>query len=188
VSDKPPDKPPAKPAKPAEPRALLTAGVLAAIAAVAALLYWPGLPLPSGAKVDRLVVDKEQHLLLAYSHHRLLKTYRVSLGPASGPKKREGDLRTPEGRYSIDKHNGASAFYMSLHISYPTFADAERARSHGYSPGGAIMIHGLPNGHGWVGRAHLLTDWTAGCIALTDGEIEELYHAVPDGTPIEILP
>jgi murein L,D-transpeptidase YafK len=165
--------------------------VALAAAGLAALLVWanrPGTPLPAKARIDRLVVLKSAHRLLAYEQGRLLKTYRVSSGFRSGPKLREGDLRTPEGSYLIDRHNGASRFHRALHVSYPSPGDLRRARASGSSPGGDIMIHGLPNGLGWVGRAHLLANWTAGCIALTDPEIEELYRATPDGTPIEIRP
>lgn len=165
--------------------ALLAAGALAA-----GLLWanWPEPPLPAGARIDRLVVEKAAHLLLAYSHGRLLKEYRVSTGLLPGAKVRAWDLRTPEGDYTIDRHNRTSCCHRSLHISYPSAADRMRARRGGYAPGGDIMIHGLPNGFGWVGRAHQLLNWTAGCVAVTDPEIDELYRATPDGTPIEIRP
>jgi murein L,D-transpeptidase YafK len=101
---------------------------------------------------------------------------------------REGDHRTPEGRYVIDRHNPNSAFHLALHVSYPSTSDSARASSGGYSPGGDIMVHGMRNGFGWIGRAHLLVNWTTGCVAVTDAEIDELYQAVPDGTPIVIRP
>jgi murein L,D-transpeptidase YafK len=162
-------------------------GVL--IAAVAIWANSPAAPLPDDAKVDFLVVEKGQRRLLVYWHGGLLSTYSVSLGrDPVGPKMRQGDRRTPEGSYVIDRHNPASAFHRALHVSYPSAADAAKARAGGYDPGGDIMVHGIHNGWGWIGRAHRFVDWTVGCIALTDPEIEELYRIVPDGSPIEIRP
>jgi murein L,D-transpeptidase YafK len=97
-------------------------------------------------------------------------------------------MRTPEGLYRIDGRNAHSQFHKSLHISYPNARDRERAQKLGVKPGGDIMIHGLPNGQGSVGKAHLQSDWTWGCIAVTDEEIEEIWRLVPDGTVIEIRP
>ena len=155
-------------------------------------MVWANRPiqsLPPDAKVDQLVVDKAARRLSAYSHGALIGWYPVSLGrDPVGPKVREGDRKTPEGRYFIDRHNPASAFHLALHVSYPSPSDIERARAAGYSPGGDIMVHGIRNGLGWLGRAHLLFDWTVGCVAVTDPEIEQLYRAVPDGTPIDIRP
>lgn len=146
-------------------------------------------PLPIDAKADLLVAEKGQRRLLAYSHGRLLRAYPVSLGrDPIGAKERQGDRRTPEGRYVIDGHNPASSFHRALHVSYPSVADAARAHAGGYDPGGEIMVHGIHNGLGWIGRAQRFVDWTVGCIAVTDPEIEELYRIVPDGTPIEIRP
>jgi murein L,D-transpeptidase YafK len=146
-------------------------------------------PLPADTKVDLLVVNKGERRLSAYSHGQLLRSYQVSLGrDPIGPKLRQGDRRTPEGRYIIDNHNPASAFHRALHVSYPSTVDAARARSEGYDPGGDIMVHGIQNGLGWIGRAHRFVDWTVGCIAVTDPEIEELYRIVPDGTRMEIRP
>jgi murein L,D-transpeptidase YafK len=168
----------------------LVLGVVVALAAVAAI--WtnlPPAPLPVDAKADLLVVEKAQHKLLAYSHGQLLRSYSVALGRDSiGPKLRQGDRRTPEGKYFIDAHNPNSSFHRALHVSYPSAADVARARSAGYDPGGDIMVHGIHNGLGWIGRAHRLTDWTVGCVAVTDPEIEELYRIVPDGTPIDLRP
>ena len=97
-------------------------------------------------------------------------------------------LRLTEGRYFIDAHNPTSSFYRALHISYPSATDVARARAGGYDPGGEIMVHGIHNGLDWIGRAHRLADWTVGCVAATDPEIEELYRVVADGTPIDLLP
>lgn len=144
-------------------------------------------PLPPGAVADHILVHKTQRRLTLLTGGQALKTYPVALGFGEpGPKRREGDGRTPEGRYRIDGRNPNSAFHLSLHISYPEPHDIAAAQARGVPPGGAIMIHGLPRGRGWLGRLHLLYDWTAGCIAVTNSEIEEIWHAVPDGTPIEI--
>jgi murein L,D-transpeptidase YafK len=88
----------------------------------------------------------------------------------------------------IDSHNPGSAFHRALHVSYPSAADVARAKAGGYAAGGEIMIHGMHNGMGWIGKVHRLVDWTTGCVAVTDSEIEELYRIVPDGTRIEIRP
>lgn len=146
-------------------------------------------PLPAGTRADLLVVNKGQRQVLAYSHGQLLRSYPVSLGREPvGTKIRQGDRKTPEGEYFIDGHNPASSFHRALHVSYPSPADVARARAGGYDPGGEIMVHGIHNGLGWIGKAHRLVDWTVGCIAVTDPEIEELYRIVPDGTRIDIRP
>jgi murein L,D-transpeptidase YafK len=105
-----------------------------------------------------------------------------------GPKLREGDKRTPEGLYAIESHNPRSSFHRALKVSYPSAADRIAAAKRGVAPGGDIMIHGIRNGLGFIGRLQRRLDWTAGCIAVTNPEIEEIYRAVPDGTPIEIRP
>ena len=119
------------------------------------------------------------------------RTYRVSLGTnPEGHKERQGDNRTPEGRYTIDWRNPRSNFYKALHISYPNFNDRISAQRRGWHPGGAIMIHGEPNG---ARLAHLRDavrgeDWTQGCIAVSNLAVDEIWQYVTDGTPIEILP
>ena len=162
------------------------------IAIVGGLALWanaPFSPLPAGVKADLLVVNKGERQLSAYSHGQLLRSYRVSLGGEPvATKIRQGDRKTPEGNYVIDGHNPISSFHRALHVSYPSAADTARAKAGGHDPGGEIMVHGIRNGLGWIGRAHRLIDWTTGCIAVTDGEIEELYRIVPDGTRIEIKP
>jgi murein L,D-transpeptidase YafK len=101
---------------------------------------------------------------------------------------RQGDHKTPEGIYILDRRNPRSQFYKSIHISYPSQQDRARAKTQGVSPGGDIYLHGLPNGYGWIGQGHRLKDWTDGCIAVTNEEIDEIWRTVPDGTPIEIRP
>ena len=169
----------------------LIVGLAALVLSAAALgwLYLPPAPLPRGIHADLVVVHKSTRRMDVYAHGSELRSYVISLGhDPVGPKRREGDHRTPEGRYVIDQHNSHSAFHRSLHVSYPSAADAARARADGNLPGGEIMIHGMRNGGGWLGRLHLIYDWTDGCIAVTDPEMDELYRIVPDGTPIVIRP
>ena len=169
----------------------LIAGLAVLVLGAAGLvwLYLPPPPLPRGTHADLVVVHKSTRRMFVYAHGSVLRSYVIFLGHNPvGPKRREGDHRTPEGRYLIDHHNPYSAFHRSLHVSYPSAADAARARAAGYPPGGEIMIHGMRHGNGWLGRQHLVPDWTDGCIAVTDPEIDELYRIVLDGTPIVIGP
>ncbi len=143
----------------------------------------------SAGTADQVVVNKSKRELLLLRDGKLLRSYKVALGRNSvGPKQRQGDGKTPEGAYTISGRNAASAFHKSLRISYPNTSDRERARRQGAKPGGDIMIHGLPNGQGCIGAAHRLRDWTEGCVAVTDAEIEEIWRLVPDGTPVRINP
>ena len=140
-------------------------------------------------KADRIIVHKKERAMVLMHSGQVIKTYKIALGGNPvGPKTRQGDHRTPEGTYVIDSRNASSMFHRSLHISYPNAPDRERARNLGVSPGGDIMIHGLPNGYGFVGAAHRARDWTDGCIAVTDSEIEEIWGLVDNGTAIEIRP
>jgi murein L,D-transpeptidase YafK len=137
----------------------------------------------------RLVVHKRAHIMRAYGANGLLREFRVALGRGGlAPKLRQGDARVPEGHYVIDTRNPNSAFHLSLRISYPTPEQVRAAAAGGFDPGGDIMIHGLPNGKASVGDAHRRTDWTDGCIAVTNPEIEWLWRSIPDGTPIIIMP
>jgi murein L,D-transpeptidase YafK len=143
----------------------------------------------SPSLADSIVVEKAQHRLSLYRHGTLLHSYLVALGQQPvGDKVRIGDNRTPEGLFRIEARNAQSHYHRSLKISYPDAAHLARARSLGVSPGGDIMIHGLPNRQAWVGAAHRDFDWTEGCIAVTNEEIDEIWNAVPVGTPIEIKP
>jgi murein L,D-transpeptidase YafK len=138
---------------------------------------------------DRVIVLKKERILRLESHGREIKTYKVALGgDPIGPKTRQGDHKTPEGIYVLDFRNAHSKFYKAIHISYPSARDRAAAREQGVSPGGDVFLHGLPNGYGFVGGAHRLKDWTDGCIAVTNAEIDEIWAAVADGTPIEIRP
>jgi murein L,D-transpeptidase YafK len=143
----------------------------------------------AATKADSVLILKKDHVMELFSGDKIIRTYKVALGQGGlAPKDREGDARTPEGRYVIDSRNAASAYHKALHISYPNSDDRKRAAKLGVAPGGAVMIHGLPNGKGWVGATHRLYDWTLGCIAVTDQEIDEIWNLVPVGTPVEIRP
>ncbi len=137
--------------------------------------------------VDRIYVDKSEHWMAVYRGGQIIREFRVALGRGGlKPKERAGDGRVPEGMYTISAHNPASAYHLSLRISYPTPEQAAEAAAHGVSAGGDIMIHGLPNEHGSIGSRQQSIDWTDGCIAVTNPEMDWLYQAVPDGTPVEI--
>lgn len=141
------------------------------------------------AQADRIVVFKKEHKMQLLRGEKVLRTYRISLGSEPvGPKQRQGDHKTPEGHYTIDRRNPRSKFHLALHVSYPNADDRKRAAAAGYEPGGDIMIHGLPSGYAWIGAGQRLADWTDGCIAVTNKEIEEIWALVPDGTPVEIKP
>ncbi|HEX9023775.1 MAG TPA: L,D-transpeptidase family protein [Geobacteraceae bacterium] len=138
---------------------------------------------------DRVLIEKRARRLTIYSCGQEIKTYKVALGRnPNGPRDREGDNKTPEGIYTINSRNNNSRYHLSLHISYPNSQDIQHAKSQGVSPGGNIMIHGIMNGLGWLGRFHRWVDWTKGCIAVTNPEIEEIAWLVPNGTRVEIRP
>ena len=138
---------------------------------------------------DKILIEKKERRLTLLSKGRVLKTYRIALGGnPNGPKERQCDNKTPEGTYVIDSRNKESRYHLSLHISYPNEKDKKRAKELGVSPGGDIMIHGIKNGFSWVGDFHTEVDWTKGCIALTDEEIEEIDKLAPIGTIVEIRP
>jgi murein L,D-transpeptidase YafK len=138
---------------------------------------------------DKVLIEKQARRLSLLSKGEVIKSYKIALGGNPvGPKERQGDNKTPEGTYRIDARNGNSGFHLSLHISYPNEDDKKRAKKLGVSPGGDIMIHGIKNGFSLVGASHAETDWTEGCIAVTNQEMEELYKFVPIGTVVEITP
>ena len=138
---------------------------------------------------DKVLIEKQARRLTLFSKGEVIKTYTIALGGNPvGPKEREGDNKTPEGIYFIDSRNGNSGFHLSLHISYPNEQDKTRARELGVCPGGDIMIHGIKNGFSPVGASHAGIDWTQGCIAVTNQEMQEIYKLVPDGTLVEITP
>lgn len=138
---------------------------------------------------DRILIEKSKRTMTLLSDGKVLKTYKIALGGnPNGPKERQGDNKTPEGVYIIDSRNRDSRYHLSLHISYPNEKDIKRARALGVAPGGNIMIHGIKNGYSWIGDNHSAFDWTNGCIAVTDKEIEEIDKLVPNGTTVEIRP
>jgi murein L,D-transpeptidase YafK len=132
-------------------------------------------------RADLVIVSKKRREMVLLSGENVLRTYRIALGrEPEGPKRQEGDGRTPEGRYTIDRRNAKSKYHLGLHISYPDAADVARAREAGVDPGGDIMIHGLKDGVRREG------DWTQGCIAVTDEEMDEIWGLVGEGTAIWI--
>lgn len=140
-------------------------------------------------KADKVIVIKSKRLLILLRKGEILKTYKVALGKQpNGHKKQTGDKKTPEGKYILDSRNSDSKFHLSIRISYPNESDVLKAQKLGVSPGRDIMIHGLPDDLSKVGKLHSLSDWTDGCIAVTNSEIEEIWQLVPDGAPIEIKP
>jgi murein L,D-transpeptidase YafK len=140
-------------------------------------------------RVDKILVLKKAHKLFLMSGDATVRSYSVALGRGGpGPKQRQGDHKTPEGLYRVDARNRASRFHRALHVSYPNDEDKARAHKLGLDSGGDIMIRGIQNGPGWLGSVHRVVDWTDGCIAVTDNEIEDIWTLVPDGTPVEIRP
>jgi murein L,D-transpeptidase YafK len=141
------------------------------------------------AQADKIVIGKSVRTMTLLSGPKVLKTYKVALGSVPvGPKRVEGDHKTPEGNCVIDAKNSRNQFHLSLHISYPSAADRENAHKLGSRPGGAIMIHGLARPFAYLGPLHRQTDWTDGRVAVTNAEIEEIWKLVPVGTRVEIRP
>jgi murein L,D-transpeptidase YafK len=162
---------------------MMVAGLLPAGPALA------NLGVEDQAKADLVVVYKGERVLQLKQKGRVLKSFPIALGREPiGTKLQEGDGRTPEGVYTLDWRNPNSQFYRSIHVSYPRAGETEPAKRWGVSPGGQIMLHGLPNGV----QADLIgfprRDWTEGCIALTNDEIDEIWARVEDGTTIIIYP
>ena len=177
-------------------RAILAIGAAAAFC-VLALAGWDFLQLgrrvppmvPAPERATSIIVEKAARRLTLMRDGVAGRTYDVALGANPvGHKQQEGDGRTPEGAYAIDFKNPRSRFHLALRISYPNADDRDRAARNGAPPGGDIMIHGLPNGLGWLGAWHRERDWTDGCIAVTDAQIEEIWAMVDVGTKIDIRP
>ena len=145
-------------------------------------------PLDGRRQVDRIVVVKSSRTMSLMSGENVIRTYRIALGRNPvGPKTRQGDHMTPEGLL-VDAKKSQSRFHLALHLLYPNDADRERAQRENVNPGGDVEIHGIENGLGWIGALHRHADWTDGCIAVTDSEIDEISKAVAAGTPVEIRP
>ena len=139
--------------------------------------------------VDKVLIEKKARRLTLFSKGQAIKAYKVALGRnPDGPKEKEGDNRTPEGTYTIDSRNTKSRYRLSLHISYPSSQDIQHAKQLGLSPGGNVMIHGIMKSLGWIGGLHRCLDWTKGCVAVTNNEIDEIGRLVPNGTSVEIRP
>lgn len=139
-------------------------------------------------RVDKILVVKSERVLHLLNKGQSLKTYKVSLGKKSGPKLHEGDQRTPEGLYWIDWRKTSNKFNLSMHISYPNARDTAKAREKGLSPGSMIMLHGTPIDGQYPEWYFGSLNWTDGCIALSNNDMQEIWSLVPDGTLIEIKP
>lgn len=137
---------------------------------------------------DKVVVVKNEKLLLLLRKGEVLRSYKVSIGRNPGRRVRQGDNRTPEGLYVIDRRNPRSSYYKALHISYPNAFDVRIATKLGVSPGGEVSIHGLPSGFEDLGASHADLNWTRGCIAVSNEEMDEIWELVADGTPVNIIP
>lgn len=162
--------------------------ILLIIFGLVGFYFWPEKSLDTSKQIDKIQVIKHERKLVVISNGEELKTYKISLGKEPiGKKEFEGDKKTPEGIYYINDKNPNSGYHLNLGISYPNTEDRKHAEKINKRPGGLIKIHGLKNGFGFIGKFHRLFDWTLGCIALTNKEIEELYENVPIGTEIEIL-
>ncbi|ASM73631.1 MULTISPECIES: L,D-transpeptidase family protein [Roseobacteraceae] len=166
--------------------------VIAAFSYTKVMARLPWATVPAFVQVeflaDQIIVSKADRILYLLRDGNVMKSYNIAMGARwnDGPKQQEGDERTPEGAYRIDWRNPRSVAHLSLHISYPEIGDRARALQAGYDPGSNIMIHGLPNGWGFIGGLHLLMNWTDGCIAVTNREMREIWAHTPDGTPITI--
>lgn len=165
--------------------------VLVIILSISLIVYrfYPEEKLKPNTKIDKIIVYKSDNRMYVYSKGKLQKVYKISIGRNSiGKKEVEGDKKTPEGKYIINDKNPNSSYYKNLGISYPNQDNLSHAKRLGKSAGGEIKIHGLRNYFGCIGKFHRLFNWTLGCIALTNWEMEELYQAVEIGTEIEIKP
>lgn len=137
---------------------------------------------------DKVLVIKKEKLLLLVRKGEVMKSYKVSIGRNPGQRVRRGDNRTPEGIYTIDRRNPRSRYYKALHISYPNASDVRIARKLGVSTGEEVLIHGLPSGFEDLGASHADLNWTRGCIAVSNEEMDEIWQLVADGTPVNIVP
>lgn len=147
------------------------------------------LPASAREQVDHILIVKSAHTLTLMNHSEVIKTYKVALGTVPvGPKVKHGDHKTPEGEYVVDGKNAHSLFHLALHLSYPNAADRRRAQKLKVNPGGDVEIHGLMPQFASLGPLHRQSDWTDGCIAVTNSEIEEIWDMVPVGTKVEIRP
>jgi murein L,D-transpeptidase YafK len=146
-------------------------------------------PLQSLPSVDHLVVRKSERKLFLMHGEDVVRSYKIALGlNPIGQKERAGDFRTPEGHYFLNRRNPRSDYFLSLQVSYPNDRDMKRARRNHWDAGGSIMIHGLPNQLKHTPGYYEKTDWTDGCIAVTNSDMVEIWLLTPDDAPIDILP
>jgi murein L,D-transpeptidase YafK len=147
------------------------------------------IPIVSMPQADEVIVHKGERRLYLMRHGQVLRSYRIALGlDPQGPKDRAGDFRTPEGRYLLTRRNPRSDYFLSIQVSYPNEDDLRRAQREHVDPGGSIMVHGLPNTLSHQPGYYSKSDWTDGCIALSDSDMVEVWLMTRDNTPIEILP
>jgi murein L,D-transpeptidase YafK len=170
-------------------RKIIWLTIIGALTGLTTYYFYPKDKLENDIQIDNIVVYKSKRQMLVYSNKELIKTYKISLGKQPiGAKEFEGDKKTPEGVYLINDKNPNSGYHKNLGISYPDKDDVENAKRLGKPAGGDIKIHGLKNKMGFIGKFHRWFDWTMGCIAVTNDEIDELYRAVKVGTRIAIKP
>jgi hypothetical protein len=147
------------------------------------------IPIVTMPQADEVIVHKGERRLYLMRHGQVLRSYRVALGlDPQGPKERAGDFRTPEGHYLLTRRNPRSDYFLSIQVSYPNEDDVRRAQREHMDPGGSIMVHGLPNTLSHKPTYYSKSDWTDGCIALSDSDMVEVWLMTRDNTPIEILP
>ena len=174
-------------------RLLVYLCLLVGLGFIAASLYSPPVvvptppPPPLTGEIDRIVIEKAARRMQLIQDGQPVRTYRIALGfTPDGDKLRQGDGKTPEGEFTIDRRNDESAFHLSIGLNYPQPEDVARAAASGYSPGGDIFIHGQPNA--LPDGLKIKGDWTAGCVALTNAEMREVWAVTPIGTKVEIRP
>ena len=170
-------------------RKIISLTVFLSLIGLVTYYFYPEKRLPDDVQIDSIVVYKSKREMFTYSGGQLQKTYKISLGRQPfGAKEVEGDKKTPEGIYFINDKKPNSGYYKNLGISYPDKNDIENAKRLGKPAGGDIEIHGIRNGIGFIGKFHRWFDWTLGCIAVTNKEMDELYRAVKFEARIEIKP
>lgn len=156
------------------------------VLAIALCAFWSA---AWAEKADRVVVNKSESRLYLERGGKTFASFRAAFGAEpKGHKEQEGDERTPEGRYILDSKNANSTYYKAIHISYPNQQDSAVAKARGVEPGGLIMVHGQKNGFGWLTPIAQWFNWTDGCVAVSNKDMDTIWKAVDVGTPIEILP
>lgn len=165
-------------------RTTVTLGALCCLALGPTVLFAADFPL-----ADRVVIEKKNRKLHLLIDGEPFRTFDIALGIAPiGDKEKEGDFKTPEGSYLLDMRNPNSDYFLSIHVSYPSEQDRREAASKGVNPGGAIMIHGQPNVPSYSAAFYRQSDWTNGCIAVSNSDMIDIWLMTPDDVPIDILP